>query len=135
MQNCDRIPRPLLGSQNFFCLRRADSKKTFSEKLRFRRSSNFTPLIFTALSKSKLQRWPKLHENLLQQLEESRKHTDTDLVLLHFEKLEDTKRVQNCWSANFLSKDWSEKLRKILNLTFDSKPLPLWHFKKQLKHI
>ena len=76
---------------------------------------------------------PRLPESPLLPPVVSRSLTDTDLVPSLFVRSEDTKSPLSSWSESFLSRDLSEKSPKISRLTWDSKDLPSWLFKRLLR--
>ena len=69
---------------------------------------------------------PRLPENLLQLLEESRNPTDTGQELLPSVRSEDTRSPLSSSSENCHSSVWWEKLPRTSRLTLDSSPLLSW---------
>jgi len=76
---------------------------------------------------------PRLQENLLQQLEESRSPTDTGLELLLSVRSEDTRSPLSFSSENFLSSVWWERLLKTSRLTLDFSHLLSWLSRRQVR--
>ena len=73
---------------------------------------------------------PRLPESPLQLLVVSKSLTDTDLVPSLFVRSEDTKSLLSSWSESFHSSYLSEKSPKTSRLTWDSRDLPSWLFRR-----